>query len=352
MLKNKLDFKLINLAIIVLIITLLYLSKGLWGYIVGKIFSIGFPFLIAFVIAYALYPYVQKLMSHKLSKKVSVGIIVLLILIILGLLITIIFPVLFDQMGSLFNAILIFIKEISMKYNIDITTLQNTLSNFFNEIIKSFSVWVSNGVLTVIATSLSYLSTFIIILAVSIYFLSDMDVIREYLKKFFKKKGKKTYNYVKALDNSMENYLNGFTKIIIISFFEYSIIFLIIGHPNAIMLGFLASISNLIPYFGGVFTNIIALITAFVVSPSLFIKTLIVFLVLSFIDTYVINPYVYGKTNEIRPIIIIFSVFAGGILFGISGIVISLPLAILILTTIKYYKEDILDKIDEIKEKD
>ena len=128
----------------------------------------------------------------------------------------------------------------------------------------------------------------------------------------------------------MENYLNGFTKIIIISFFEYSIIFLIIGHPNAIMLGFLASISNLIPYFGGVFTNIIALITAFVVSPSLFIKTLIVFLVLSFIYTYIINPYVVG----------------------IKGIVISLPLAILILTTIKYYKEDILDKIDEIKEKD
>ena len=49
MLKNKIDFKLINLAIIVLIITLLYLSKGLWGYIFGKIISIVFPFVIAFV---------------------------------------------------------------------------------------------------------------------------------------------------------------------------------------------------------------------------------------------------------------------------------------------------------------
>ena len=352
MLKNRIDFKLINLAIIVLIITLLYLSKGLWGYIFGKIISIVFPFVIAFVLAYALYPYIEKLMKKKLSKGLSVGIIVGLIVLILGLSITLVFPVIFEQMGSLFNTILVFIKEISIKYDLDVSSLQNTLSNAFNEIIKNFSVWISNGVLSVIGTSLSYLSTFIIILAASIYFLKDMDTIRDNMKVFFKRKGKKTFNYVKALDDSMQNYLNGFTKIIIISFFEYSIAFLVIGHPNAIMLGFLASIGNLIPYFGGLFTNVIAIITAFVVSPGLFIRTLIVFLVLSVVDSYIINPYVYGKTNEIGPIAVIFSVFAGGILFGITGIIISLPLAIIIITTIKYYKEDILDKIDEIKEKD
>ena len=352
MLKNKIDFKLINLAIIVLIITLLYLSKGLWGYIFGKIVSITFPFIIAFVVAYALYPYIEKLMKRKIPKGVSVTIVVCILLLIIGLSITLVFPVIFDQMGSLFNAIMVFIKEMSIKYNVDFSSLQNTLSNAFNEIIKNFSIWISNGVVSVIATSFNYLSTFIIILAASIYFLKDMDIIRKGLKKYFSRKGKKTFNYVKELDDSMQNYLNGFTKIIIISFFEYSIVFLIIGHPNAIMLGFLASISNLIPYFGGVFTNIIAIITAFVVSPGLFIRTLIVFLVLSAVDSYVINPYVYGKTNQIGPIAVIFSVFAGGILFGIKGIIISLPVAILIIATIKYYKEDILDKIDEIKEKD
>ena len=41
------------------------------------------------------------------------------------------------------------------------------------------------------------------------------------------------------------------------------------------MLGTLAAVGNLIPYFGGIFTNIIAAITAFVISPVLFIKTCI-----------------------------------------------------------------------------
>ena len=160
-------------------------------------------------------------------------------------------------------------------------------------------------------------------------------------------KSKKMYDYVTTLDNEMEMYLSGFMKIVIISFFEYSIIYTIIGHPNAVLLGGLASFGNLIPYFGGIITNVIAAVTAFVISPELFIKTCIVFMICSSIDGYLINPMVYGKTNKVHPLVVIISVFAGGILFGILGIIISLPLSILIIATVKFFKDDII----KIKEK-
>ena len=140
----------------------------------------------------------------------------------------------------------------------------------------------------------------------------------------------------------MEKYLSGFMKIVLISFLEYTIIYSIIGHPNALLLGGLASFGNLIPYFGGIITNIIAAITAFVISPALFIKTCIVFMIFSSIDGYVINPLVYGKTNKVHPLIVISSVFIGGILFGIIGIIIALPLSILIIATIKFFKNDLI----------
>ena len=117
--------------------------------------------------------------------------------------------------------------------------------------------------------------------------------------------------------------------------------YLIIGHPDALMLGALAGVANLIPYFGGIITNIIAAITAFVISPELFIKTIIVFVVFSAIDGNVINPLVYGKTNQIHPLVVIISVFAGGILFGVIGIIISLPVAIILIATYKFFKDDI-----------
>jgi predicted PurR-regulated permease PerM len=117
------------------------------------------------------------------------------------------------------------------------------------------------------------------------------------------------------------------------------------------MLGCLAMIANLIPYFGGIINNIVAAVTAFVISPALFIRTLIVFAILSMVDGYVINPLVYGKTNKVHPIVVIMSVFIGGALFGIIGIIISLPTAIILITTFKYFKDDVKDKIEDIKEK-
>lgn len=352
MIKNKIDFKLINFAIIILIITLLYLSGGLWSAIIGKVLEILFPFLIAFAMAYALYPYVKFLISKQIPKKISILIVLVVVVSAFILVGTLAIPLLFEQLGSLFNGIITFIKEISMKYDLDFGPLQNTLSDTFNSIIKEMGAWISNGALSVITTSVNYITTFIITLAASIYFLCDMDKIRESLKRYFKSKNMKTYNYVKVLDESMNNYMDGFTRIMLISLVEYTIAFLIIGHPNALLLGFLAALGNLIPYFGGMITNIIALITAFVVSPTLFIKSLIVFIVLSFVDSYVINPFVYGKSNDLEPIVVIFSVFAGGILFGVTGIIISLPIAILLIATYKYYEKDIEEKIDEIKEKE
>ena len=72
---------------------------------------------------------------------------------------------------------------------------------------------------------------------------------------------------------------------------------------------------------------------------------------MSTLDGYVINPLVYGKTNQIHPIITILSVFIGGALFGVAGIIFSLPFAIVLVTTYKFFKEDIAEKIIDMKDK-
>ena len=164
------------------------------------------------------------------------------------------------------------------------------------------------------------------------------------------KKSMRAYRYFSILDQEMKSYLTGFVKIVVITLFEYTLTFYFIGHPNALLLGCLAAVASLIPYFGGMITNCIACITAFVTSPWLFFKTLIAFFILSNVDGYLINPMVYGKTNEVHPIVVIFSVFAGGILMGVTGIILSLPVAIIIQATIKFFKPEIKDKLDDMKE--
>lgn len=348
MIKDKLNYKLLNCALIMVIVFLLYKTGGLWIGIVGKVFDIILPFIIAFVIAYALHPIVKYLQENKIPKSLAIFLVVIFTLFIILVFGIIVIPLLFGQLGSLFNGISTFLNEIS--FDVNIAGLKDTLNTSFNNIISSFGSYISKGAINAIGGSISLLSKIFIAFAASIYILVDMDKIRSGFKKLLKRKSKKMYKYVSILDEEMHNYLSGFVRIIIISLFEYTIAYTIIGHPNAMLLGCLAMVAQLIPYFGGIINNIIAAITAFVISPALFIKTIIVFAILSTIDGNVISPLVYGKTNKIHPLVVIISVFAGGVLFSIVGIIISLPLAIIIISTFRYFKEDMLDKIEDIKE--
>lgn len=348
--KNKLDYKLINLAIIALIAFLVYQTGNLWLGLVSKVLKIFLPFFFAFVLAYALHPILRYLQKKKIPKGFAVMIIILGVFGLLAIIFGLAVPLLFNQLSSLFSNITAFLKQVSVNYDLNTGPLQVSLTNSFDSIILSMGKYVSNGAVNIIGLSLGYIAMFFIVFSSAIYFLVDFDEIRAGFKKYLLKKSKRSFNYFRALDREMKSYLTGFLKIIFITFFQYTLVFLIIGHPNALLLGFLAALANLIPYFGGIMINIVAVITAFVISPALFARTLIAFFVLSLVDGYVINPMVYGNTNKIHPLLVIVSVFAGGVLFGITGIIIALPLAIIIITTLKFFKEDINDKIEDIKE--
>ncbi len=349
MIKNKLDYKLVNTALVVLIIYLMYHTGYLWIGIFSKIIKIIFPFFLSFVLAYALYPFLKWLIEHKIPKGLGVIIIISIILIIMALIISMVVPLLAEQLGSFFDAIMAFIRQVSDRFEIDSQAVQKVLDNGFDNIIANVSKHVSNGAIKIINVSLAYISTGLIIFSAAIYFLLDMKKIRSSVKKYLMKKSKRIYRYIAILDNEMKNYLSGIIKVMIITMFEYSIAYFIIGHPNAILLGMLATIGTLIPYFGGIATNIVAAVTSFVVSPALFVRTCITFVILSGVDSYLINPYVCGKTNNVHPLIVIFSVFAGGIIFGTFGVMISFPVAVIIIATYKFFKADINDKISDIK---
>ena len=142
MIKNKIDFKLINTAILVFIIYLIYQTKDFWLGILNVFGKIALPFFIAFIIAYALYPLVRKIMDKKVPKALSIFIVIFSVLAVLVLLIYLITPLLFDQTRSLFNGIVAFLKEISINYNVNFKDVQDTLSLSFNNILEKLGSYI------------------------------------------------------------------------------------------------------------------------------------------------------------------------------------------------------------------
>lgn len=349
--KDKINFKLLNVLIIVAIVCLLYSISGLWLGIVSNIFKIIAPFILAFALAYVIYPLVKKLMDAGSPKWLAIltvcilGVGAILVIIILTI------PLLYEQILLFISNISVFLSDLSTKYEINFGSLQTALTDFSTNIISNIGSSISNGAISVVNASVGVITTGIVVLCAAIYFLIDMDKIRSGIKNYFNVRNKRTANYLKKLDEELTKYLGGMGLNIVIQIIEYTVAFLIIGHPNYLILGILSGVSAIIPWFGGFLVAAISLLVSSVISTKLFLLTVVICIICPTLDGNVIGPKVYGKTNSLHPLLVIFAVSAGGIIAGFWGIVLSLPVAIAIKTTYNFYKKDIHKKVRHIKGK-
>lgn len=348
--KKEVNYKYLNILLVLAIIYLLFLLKDLWVGALLKAFNVLLPFIIAFGIAYVLYPFLKFMKEKKVPKALGILIIVVTILLIIGLTTYYVVPLFFNQLVTLFSSLGKISSDIASKYGIDMATINETISYYSSKVVNDIGALISGkSILSVVDTSINFISKAIITSIVSIYFLVDMENIRSKIKKYLLRMNTKKYKLLATIDEKVYSYLKGLGIFMIIQFFEYTILFLIIGHPNFLLIGILACITTVIPYFGGIITNVIALIIASVISPKLFILTLIVTLVFPNIDGYIISPKIYDKTNQLPPLLTIFVVSAGGVLLGFTGIVIAVPLTVIITAIIDTYKEEIENKFKKLK---
>ena len=321
MIKDTLNFKLLNILLLLLIILILYITKDLWISIYNIIINIINPIITSIMISYVFNLYLKKLNKYfnkSISIFIFIGSIITSIIVLIKLIINIT-----QQITDCINIIYYFLKDIFIKYSIDFIDIYNYIDKFTN--------------LNIFNNIFKYITFIMIVISLSIYIFLSWDRIKQKIKFL---SNRTTLDYLKKLNKEIEKYTISFFILIIINIIEYALIFLIIGHPNYLLLGFLAGILSIIPIIGGIITNVVALITSFVINYKLFIRTLIGILILSILDGYIISPLVYSRSNKMHPILIIISIFIFNKLFGLIGTIIAVPFLTIIISIYKYKKNE------------
>ena len=350
MYRNRINYKLLNFLILMGLLYICVTNIGTWVSIFVTIFRVCLPFIIAFAIAYALFPFVKKLEEKGVRKSLAITLVVVVSLVIIISLLSITLPLLYNQLISFASSIGTVLEDMGTKFDLDLSSVESVANSYLNTLIGGLGNFVKEGTVDLAMKTFSFLGQVVIVFVVTIYFLAYMDKIRRAIKLFLRRFKNRSFAYVKTLDIEFSNYLKGLGIFMIIQFFEYSLVFFLAGHPNWLLFGTLACITTIIPYFGGLITNLLALLTASVVSSKLFLATLIICLIFPQLDGYFISPKVYGKTNKINPLITIMVVSVGGTLGGFFGIVIALPVYILLSTSYRFFKSDIKKGVKKVKE--
>lgn len=317
--KDSTNYILINCAIFIFMFYLL-LKIG----ILNKILDFILIIFLSFTLSYIIYPIYKKL-NKKINKLLSIFIIYGTLISTIILFIYMIIPNtnFILKLNDLFTNILVFIDKLNQKYNLNIN-----LEVYLNNIINYF---INNSVF-LIKNIFNFFSKIVFIVILSICILINMELLKDLINKL------KNKVLIYNINDALKNYLVANIKILAIQFVEYTFVFLLIGHPDYILLGVLNSVNTFIPFVGSIITNIVAITTASVISRNLLIKTAIVSIVLPNIDAYLVSPKIYNSANKISKTLTIAAILIGGYLFDFYGIVFAIPVTIIVIEVLKYYK--------------
>ena len=152
----------------ILILFLLYKTGGLWIGMVKMISKIILPFFLAFVLAYALNPVLRWLYKKKIPKGISIFIIISILIGIILIVVIKLIPLLINQVTALFKEILVFVKTMSIKFNIDFKDVESSINNLFNTYLENSSKYIPGEAISFVNISINYVTIFFIFMSSSI----------------------------------------------------------------------------------------------------------------------------------------------------------------------------------------
>ncbi len=189
------------------------------------------------------------------------------------------------------------------------------------------------GAGSLVATVLGSLMSILIngILVVVYIFLFMM--FRGHLKKFILKviPPEERTNGLVVIDQASrvaQKYLSGLGMMIVCLWILYGIGFSIAGVKNAIFFAILCGLLEIIPFIGNITGTSL---TVFMVvaqggSSNMIIGVLITYFLVQFIQSYLLEPLVVGAEVNINPLFTILAIVAGEMVWGIPGMILSIPL--------------------------
>ncbi len=97
--------------------------------------------------------------------------------------------------------------------------------------------------------------------------------------------------------------------------------------PNALSLALFAALVDVIPFIGGLLATAPAVLSALSRGLPVGILVLVVLFVYQELENRILVPRVYGRVLRLSPTTVVLALLAGGILHGVIGALLALPIA-------------------------
>jgi predicted PurR-regulated permease PerM len=129
--------------------------------------------------------------------------------------------------------------------------------------------------------------------------------------------------------NAYYNFIKGMGLVYVIVGILNSIGLLLLGVPHAILFGFIASLLTFIPYVGIMIGALLPMAMAWITYDSVWYPAGIVaiFAFVQYLEANIIFPLAVSNRLNVNTLVMLISIFVGGLLWGMAGMILFVPLA-------------------------
>jgi predicted PurR-regulated permease PerM len=331
------------------------LIAALFFYIIYLIKIAIIPLILAIAIAYLLTPIVI-LLQKKMRRVFAVTI---TYIIFIGIIFTIFFfiiPIIIDQFRTFMDKFPAYIENLTkiindfLQNSVLIKSAENligkeiipkdvsSITQYFISSINLEEIDIFQRATTVGMLVFNTVLYLIVGPLLGIYILNYTDKIKTTFIKIIPKRFKnQTTIILERINKVAGRYVRGQILVSIIVGILCTIVLLVLKVDFAILLGSIAGLLNMIPLLGPIIGAIPAALTALFISPPKALLVILLFIAVQQIDNYIISPNIMKYQVGVHPGIIIFSLMAGGALFGIWGLLIAVPTVAILQEILRYY---------------
>lgn len=292
------------------------------------------PIIIALAFAYILNPVVLWLQQRRLKRTISVLIIYLTFFGLLLALVSHFAPVVSREVNHLAQRVPQYTEQAQGLLNSFYNTtdrlrlpesVQDAVENSLKDVEKSLVDYLSRIPEMTIDVARAIFNS-ILILILTFYLLKDFEMVKDSLYLIVPRKSRsRARKILHEIDFSLGKYIRGQLLISLIVAVATYLSLLLLGVEFALILALLAGASNIIPYFGPFIGAVPAVVVALLKSPALALKTAIVFFLIQQVEGHFIAPQILGKSLGLHPLVVILVLLVGGQFFGITGLLVSVP---------------------------
>lgn len=301
------------------------------GLVVKLAKPVLFPFFLAIFLSFILYPILDFLTRLRIPKVISIIFVLLITFFVIYLL-----GVLFYSSGKTFAS------EFP-KYGQKISSILESFQAKFKLAPSKWDPleWVGqlniNKIGSILLASIgpffSFISNLFLILVFLVFILAGRGKTKTKIQKSFSgRRALKINEVIKKIDAQIQRYLAIKTVVSLITGMLATLVLVIFGVDFAIVFGFFTFLLNYIPTIGSIIATALPVIIAVfqfeTIWPAFWI--LIILGTIQMTIGNFIEPRLMGHGLGLSPLVVLFSLFFWGWLWGIPGMILAVPIAAII----------------------